>query len=365
MSADHGPLRRHPIRSRRALAWGLALFLGSQLAVAAAGYRWPGLWDFEYGIKLALLRERLAEAPGRPLVLFLGSSRTLSGVDPTRLARSASPAGPRPVVFNFARTGAGPVYQLLVLERLLGAGIRPDHVFLEVIPALLCYGAEAEDLLDRGFAGWADLAALNRHWPTSCSRAERACASLVPCAARRNQVLLRLAPRLLPPGRQFGWAVWSRTDAVGFLPEGRTTVSEAAYAEGLKEAHRQYAWLLGGFRIHEAADRALRDLLDTCRDRRIGVTLYLMPEGSAFRSWYAPAAEARLGEYLRGLSGRYGLVVVDARDWAQDTDFWDGHHLLPTGAEAFSLRFGRAAYARSLSSGVPHGGREVVTSRAP
>ena len=49
---------------------------------------------------------------------------------------------------------------------------------------------------------------------------------------------------------------------------------------------------LQAFHPAPAADRALRDLLATCRRERIGVVLVSMPESSAFRDAYPPAVRA-------------------------------------------------------------------------
>src|SRR5262245_4077574 len=73
-------------RGRRALGWGLILFLLGQLALALfVEWGHPEIIDPEYGRRLQLLRERRAEAPGRPLVLVLGSSRTAMGFRPEAL----------------------------------------------------------------------------------------------------------------------------------------------------------------------------------------------------------------------------------------------------------------------------------------
>jgi hypothetical protein len=70
-----------------------------------------------------------------------------------------------------------------------------------------------------------------------------------------------------------------------------------------------------------------------------------MPEGEAFRQWYPPGAGERLDAYVRGLADEFGVPVIDARRWMRDEDFWDGHHLLPGGAAAFSRRLALEAKA--------------------
>src|SRR5437588_10274747 len=99
------------------LAWGLGLFLASQLAlvvVCAEGWR-PELGDPEYGRKLACLRDRLAEQPGRPLALALGSSRVAVGLRPGLLAGGDRP-GDGPLLFNFGIMECHPVWELMYLR---------------------------------------------------------------------------------------------------------------------------------------------------------------------------------------------------------------------------------------------------------
>src|SRR2546423_7422265 len=112
MSRTRNDRRRHD--SRAVVGWFAAGLVVSQLALAVTLERWrPDLRDPEYGHKLRLVRRQMAATPDRPLLVALGSSRTLNGLRPAVL-----PPG-REIVFNFGLTGYGPVQQMLALDRLL------------------------------------------------------------------------------------------------------------------------------------------------------------------------------------------------------------------------------------------------------
>jgi hypothetical protein len=68
------------------------------------------------------------------------------------------------------------------------------------------------------------------------------------------------------------------------------------------------------------------------------VVLVVTPESSVFRSWYPPEAVAAMQRLLAQLHDTWGVPIIDAREWLPDKDFSDGHHPLPDGAEAFTLR---------------------------
>src|SRR5262245_7975669 len=112
-------------RSARALASGAACFLAAQLALGlAVEHCLPAVRDPEYAAKTARLRARLAESPGRPLVLVLGSSRVQMGL---RAGSVNAECDGRPaLVFNFGMSGGGAQLESLCLRRLLDEGIRPD-----------------------------------------------------------------------------------------------------------------------------------------------------------------------------------------------------------------------------------------------
>src|SRR5581483_4827171 len=140
------PRQRKVRRARASLLMGTLFFVALQLGLATyIDYCRPELRDAEYGQKLARLRSQLAEAPDRPLIVILGSSRSELGFRPAALPALRVDNEPA-LVFNGALTGSGPVIELLCLRRLLSAGIHPRQVIVEILPPLLHQeGAWAEE----------------------------------------------------------------------------------------------------------------------------------------------------------------------------------------------------------------------------
>src|SRR5262245_61227406 len=117
--------RRRTHSPRAALAVGVFLALAATLGMAAAMETVRPEWrDPEFGRRLASLRDRQPE--GRPLVLFLGTSRTQNAIDPAAMEFPDEPGAPR--VFNCGHSAARPLQVLLNLLRVLDAGIRPAAV---------------------------------------------------------------------------------------------------------------------------------------------------------------------------------------------------------------------------------------------
>ena len=109
----------------------------------------------------------------------------------------------------------------------------------------------------------------------------------------------------------------------------------------LRKAHDEYAEILRYPFLSGSCTQALRQTLEMCRREHIRAALVLMPEGSLFRSWYAPETLRQLYAFLWKLSGECQVPLIDAREWVEDSGFSDSHHLLPPGAAAFSHRLGR------------------------
>jgi hypothetical protein len=327
-------------RPRNALLWGLACFVAVQAAVAFLVERpYPMLRDPEYGWKWARLCALRSEHPGRPLVLVLGSSRADLGFRPEVLPVSAADG---PVVFNFAVTGAGPLLELLTLQRLLRAGIHPDWLIVEVLPPLLHQPPEVaeENKYSLERLSWADLQLFRRYWPAHDPRWRAWCAAqLLPSFSHRFCLLSEVVPGWLPGDVRSD--CWHLLDRFGWLRLLSEYAPPAQYRRNVEFARRGYEPYFRDFQISAKADRAVRELLDVCRRQGIGVVLVTMPEGSEFRSWYAADSLAAITTYLNGLGREYGSRWVDARAWVADDDFFDSHHLVSHGATVFTERFGR------------------------
>jgi hypothetical protein len=332
-----------------ALAWGVLFFVAAQLALAVTVERCrPELRDLEYGTKRARLRARLAEEPGRPLCVFLGSSRVAWGFRPELLPDDLPG---RPVVFNLALVGAGPVQQLLCLRRLLAEGVRPRWVVLECWPPYWDQDgefAEAERVTVSGL-GWQDLSVLGGYWPRPAELyGEWALARAVPCYSSRLILLHQYARGLLPPCplREDGW---QRMDRSGWLLRQGLGEEPQECRRRADHTYGQFAPALRDFVQSEESDRALRETLALCREEGIAAALLFMPETREFQGWYPPAVREQVDAYLARLSGEYGVALIDARDWVPDADFGDAYHLLPRGAAAFTERCGREALPRLLA----------------
>jgi hypothetical protein len=323
-------------RAWRVLGWAAAVFVGVQVLLSAAGEWWRPSWrDREYGTKLGRLRDRLAEEPHRPLVLVLGSSRVGTSVRPERW-RDAGVA--EPLVFNAGVRAAGPMTQLLWLNRLLDDGVRPDWVVMEYWPPA-CLREEA--LIAPSRLGWRDGLRLLGHVPNPNDFAESWLAErLVPAYSNRLALLNDLSPDLVSePDR------WERLDATGWRAAPSPRDARHA-AELLAHTRQQYRGGLVRYQIPEHEDRALRDALDLCRRRGIRTALLFMPEAKALQSVYPPAVSREVRGYLTALGRETGSLVFDCRDWLDDADFSDGYHLLPAAADRFSDRFARDVLPR-------------------
>ena len=165
----------------------------ARLTLAGVQEWWrPDLRDSEYGHKLNLLR-RQTVADNRPLLLALGSSRTVNGLRPDVLP----PDGPR--VFNFGLLGHGPVRQALTLDRLLRDGVRPKWLAVECPVLFLPLGTRELDTVPAANLCWADVHSLrdNQFRSAACSL-DWLEARAAPAYASRFVLMSRLLATWLP-----------------------------------------------------------------------------------------------------------------------------------------------------------------------
>jgi hypothetical protein len=307
------------------------------------------LWlrDPLYADKEIKLQHRIAARStlaGRPYtVVVVGSSRTGAGVRGDRVEeviRSAT--GRETVVINFGIPGAGPLANLAFVQRLLASADRPDLVVLEVVPPMLgesgeapretptlsperFRGAEIESFIRFGFP--AEIA--QRWWADE----------LVPVYGHRFQLIGRAAHLWLPWNLRFESS--RGTDETGWQKSVYATVTPATYERGLHQAHLEHFEALQRLRFDVPVAGAIGESLALCRKNGVTAALLLMPEGTAFRSWYPPPVEAAMYAFLDEIRRDHGAPLIDARRWMDDDAFSDSHHLIPVAAAAFSNRFGR------------------------
>src|SRR5262245_37566186 len=138
--AGRSPRARKRYSARAALACfavaALALHAG---AIIVLDELRPGVRDPEYARRVTRYQARVAEHPGRPVVLVIGSSRAAMGVCPAawEAHRAANPVRPDPLLFNMSMLGSGPVMELMVARRALADGLRPAVVLFEYWPPFL------------------------------------------------------------------------------------------------------------------------------------------------------------------------------------------------------------------------------------
>jgi hypothetical protein len=351
-------IEKLPGRGRAAILWCLGFFLLAQLALTLTIERWRPDWgDPEYGYRLRNLRRRMKETPDRPLLVVLGSSRTALGFKADCLPPPSWQGHVTPLVYNMSFNGGSITYELLILNRLLAAGVHPRWIVLEIHPVCLNWedrGLAKPDFVPPYRLRWADLTILDRYAPEHSKYRYRKflASSLTSWNMNRYWLLTRYLPSWLEPktgvqakaGRDYlspyGWHHWPLASVT---PEQRQQGGEMVRAS--------YAICLKNFRVAPEADRLLHEILDTCQRENITVLALLKtPEGSDIRCMYSPETNKIIDGYLTALCREYDTKLIDASAWMSDSDTFDGHHMLPGGAEKFTLRLWNEVLASRLEA---------------
>jgi hypothetical protein len=325
-----------------ALQLGLAITLDVGL---------PQLRDPDYGGKLARVRGRLRGDPPPATVVVLGSSRSLFAYQSARMESVLNRELGRPaVVGNFAVTGGGPVTGLLTWRRLQKDGVRADLVLVEVMPSFLggrdCEAEVGEQRLPTDRLRWSDLALVERYGGARGKGVRREWRRGWVNAWYEHRLSLQrgFLPALLP-AEQLAF------NANGLEPcSVPDDLPPDFRARMLRHARDEYQALLASFRLGGPGCEALREMLADCRRRGAPAAMVLMPEGPNFQALYPPEAWRQLTAWLDGLSRETGAPVVNARDWCAEDQFLDSHHLVSSGAAAFTDRMGREQVVPLLRS---------------
>lgn len=335
------------VRNRRALPWYAVGFVAVQIALGmAADCYWPGVRDPDFEDLKEIVQQRQAEMPGRPLVLFFGSSRMKSALRAERLNHPEDPAAP--LVINAAVSGSGPMLHDVYLRRWLNAGIRPDLIFLEILPMSLSIqdGAAIEEYKN----GERYCAAEAVHiWPYY-AQPIRLCwrwAIARACPAHHNQAELREALAIdVRAAGKFKRA--SGRDDYGWL-RGSAAKPPEVMQRALEANLDFYHPALTQPAVAPGAMQAMRSVITLALKERITIVLVVPPESSAFRS-YCPGATASQVNAVRGLADDLGVTLLDHSAWIDDEGFWDGHHPTVPGANQYTQRFAKEVFEPMAAS---------------
>lgn len=333
-----------PRRARAAVAWTALIFLVGVVVQTAAYDSRPESYDVEYGMKLGLLRARQAEAPGRPVLVALGSSRTVMAFAPEQLPPLPTAEGPPVIPFNFATVGSGPILNVAAVSRLLADGVRPRWLFLELMPTFVCH--ENMQFISTHVAA-RDLPVLGGYVRWDRLYGEYALRRLWVAPKCPGEMLLRVVPDILPP-------IVARPAPplpLGGCPYLRGEMTPVDRERQVAISRKNLRDYLQSFEVSPAADAATREALDRLSAAGVKTVLVLMPEGSLVKSWYGLYAREKFERFCGAISREYGVPVVDAREWLDDDDTYDGHHPLRRGAEKFTARLGREVLGPYLATG--------------
>jgi hypothetical protein len=338
-------MRRGKHRARRALLQGLTLFVVAQVALAGAVWgNWgPRLRDPNCAHKVRLLQARLQPRPNspRPLsVVQIGSSRTVYGVRGQAVEPRLAERLGRPVVlFNMGFHGAGPLSHRLNLERLFDAGVRPDLVLLEVLPATLEEKHLTQDVtasrLPACQLSYSQMQMLKRLAAAERPDLEREwwLSQVSPWFSHRFALVTTTAPTFLKVSSRMDQ--YTGADESGWVPLPRRP---EATRRALAQAREEYHGLLQRFRPSPRALEVLGESVRRCREEGARAALVLMPEGPFFRSLYPSHVRRQIDEALARLNRRSGAALIDLRDAVAEEDFLDSHHLYPEGAALCTRR---------------------------
>lgn len=334
---------------RRALFWGLLVFAGIQAVLDVYMNKRPNFCAPDFGLRLETLRQRLAENPGAPLVLIIGSSRAQNGLSSRYMSLPPLAGSVKPVVFNFAFSGSGSIRERMTFRRLRAAGIKPDWVLVETWPAQWPEKGNFEEsrMIIQEQLFWSDLPALVRYLPGKLDLWQWAFkGNVVPLATHRSRWLYQGGVGfLLSREQEKSFAEekqgWIPPDGTGWVPNGKLPANAEEQRRAVAKGVPVTETLLNPLHIAPESSRALRDLLSECRASGIKTALFIMPEHSECRRLYSPQTHARVRHYLTELSEEYGLPVFDLRTWSPDEHFADFCHLAPWGVPSLSRRFGR------------------------
>lgn len=328
--------KRSTNKAKWAILWAATFFFLSQVGLNVyLELRYRDLFDCEYEVRLHYLREQILHKPHHPVLLVMGSSRTVMSFRPEMLPPVTAAEGQPVIVFNFSHIAAGPMMNLVELKRLLRDGIRPDWLVLELMTPQM---GDWRQSIAINTARLDDLPTLHPHYEPHRLYGFFLRNRLLPVYKYRQFFLHKLAAFLAP--NAYIPREHMQIGALGgdFSAHLHPTVDPTKRNEETGKAKAGYLPNLQKLQMCDLSRSAMREILRTCQAHQINLVLLLTPEGPAFRSWYSAAAEETFKAYCRELLDEFPVPLLSARDWLQEEDFIDSHHVILPGAHKFTRR---------------------------
>ncbi len=328
-------------RSRQArrtlLAAAAALFVATLGLSAALETVRPQWRDPEFGHRLMALRQlQQHTAPGRPLVVILGTSRAQNGLWPQAMGLRDREGAP--LVFNFGQTGSPPVKVWLTWRRLVDAGTAPRAVIIEVLPVWLSFEASPEEFFVQQAErlSWRDMRQIEEMaGPAESLRRSWLRQRLMPWHSQRAVLMSHWLPRWLSWSERVD-PFWTGMEPDGFMPfvygELSPELRRRATAHAWEEHHKAFA----GFAVAPQTRRWLAAIVAECRERQVAVAWVEPPVAPLFRSWFSRGVWEAGEQALAQLAAELEVPLFPPLTELDDTAFADGHHMLRPSAAHYS-----------------------------
>jgi hypothetical protein len=225
----------------------------------------------------------------------------------------------------------------LSYRRLLERGLKPRWLLVELSPFILVKEGKrtyTTSLVAPEFSWFQGI-----HEPEDLA-VEYARARIFPWVRLQMPIIRRFAPQLATwPANAVLDGDYDRLGGIKFEPH-HIEVHGEAVAERLRDKAAASGAQITTFVVGKRSDRALRVLLELCRENGTRVALLFPPESPAFCAMYSEMAYQQAGHYGSQLAAQYGLPLIDARGWLEEGDFFDGHHATYSGQAKFTDRLG-------------------------
>jgi hypothetical protein len=297
----------------------------------------------------------IAAGPANVDVICIGTSRFGMGIFPSDIQLHAATGDRTATVFNEAVPSQDFDAADFMLDKMVGRGWRPALAVIELCPEMVnrrncllgayvlpCLSSEtsgtylSDVLLSRNLGRLVVERLIPIYRFRRALRAE--VVRLISANSHETATPAAVPPTKAPTSIQSSTAQKPRPSAEELFLNGDPSVTQRQLAEEKLPMLRRW---LADYRIGGTSSLALERLIRHCRDQGMEVLLVAPPVASCQRDLYTPEIESVFVPYIHRLEKTYKCRFVDYRDSLPDEEFYDNHHLRPSGGRLFSRQLTR------------------------